>query len=193
MTWLRQYGLLLRWQFLNLKTYIPVVLVIQIFIGVGTVVGYSFLLDEIDETTGKFFATGASTFNTLTANAVGGINVNIGLTADTGGFAFDTDTDNNGAGDFTVANTVTVNSGNQILTIIANDIILNTTGALNSGTAAITLLVSDGGDIGIGTTTCAGACGAAIDLTELGNITATGLTAGDSTGGSIFVVRLSLS
>ena len=70
MTWLRQYGLLLRWQFLNLKTSIPIVLVVQIFIGVGTVLGYSFLLDDIDETTGKFFATGASTLALITLGLV---------------------------------------------------------------------------------------------------------------------------
>ena len=70
MTWLNQYFLMLRWQATSLKVILPFILVIQIFVGVGTVLGYSFLLQDIDPVTAKFFATGASTLALITLGLV---------------------------------------------------------------------------------------------------------------------------
>lgn len=156
---------------------------------------------------GIAFSGAGSTFNVLTANAAGSITTGAGaqlatdagaLTLNAGGgvtlnesvtaagaTVIDTDSDNNGAGDFTVAATKTLSTTNNALSITANDVTLS--GMLNSGTAVTTLLVSDGGTIGVGAT----AGGLTISGAELQNITATGLTIGDTTNGNITVNGIS--
>ena len=99
-----------------------------------------------------------------------------------GATVIDADSDDDGTGDFTVAAAKTLTTTNNTLTLTADDIAL--TGSIDSGSAAATLLVSDAGAIGLGAT--------AGDYTlsgraELQNITATGLTLGDATNGSITV------
>ncbi|MBT6899600.1 MAG: filamentous hemagglutinin N-terminal domain-containing protein, partial [Nitrospina sp.] len=129
------------------------------------------------------FSSTASIFtNALTLNANFGVTMNVSLTVG-GAIVLDSDSDNNGAGDFSVADGQTVNSSNNSLTITANDINLNTSGALNTGSGDITILVSDGGTIGVG----AASGDMQITDAELGNITANNLTIGDSTGGNISI------
>jgi ABC-2 type transport system permease protein len=70
MNWFAQYRLMIKWQALNLKVILPFIMVIQIMVGVGTVIGYSFLLPDIDSITGKYFATGASTLSLITLGLV---------------------------------------------------------------------------------------------------------------------------
>ncbi len=102
---------------------------------------------------------------TMTANS--GITLGSSLTA-TGAVALDADLDNNGSGDFTISSG-TLSTGNNALTITANDLTL--TGSLNSGTGSTTINVSDGGSLGIGFSS---GFGMNIDDTELGNISKNG-------------------
>ncbi|QPJ64793.1 MAG: filamentous hemagglutinin N-terminal domain-containing protein [Candidatus Nitrohelix vancouverensis] len=151
----------------------------------------------------------STTFNALAVNATGAITVNGGMTIDTGALSlasaagitinsdssltgtgsvtFDADSDNNGSGDFTLASGQTFTTGNNTLSITANDIILNSSSAINAGTGSASILVSDAGTIGLG--------GTAGDLTldggELQLITAGTLTLGDSTNGNITVNGIS--
>jgi filamentous hemagglutinin family protein len=124
--------------------------------------------------------TGISASGALTLNAQSGVTLNDSLVVG-GAAVIDTDTDNNGIGDFTINASRTLTTNNNTLTITANDLALS--GALNSGSAATTVLTSDGASIGLGAT----AGGMTIDGAELQNITATGLTIGDSTTGGITV------
>ena len=116
----------------------------------------------------------------LTISATDGVIFNQSVTS-AGVTVIDADANDNGAGDFTMASTKTLTTTNNILTLTANDVTL--TGNVDTGSAAITLLVSDAGTIGLGATagdyTLTGA--------ELQNITATGLTLGDVNNGSITV------
>lgn len=124
--------------------------------------------------------TGISASGALSLNAQSGVTLNDSLVV--GGAAIiDADTDNNGIGDFTVNASRTLTTNNNTLTITANDLTLS--GSLNSGSAATTVVTSDGASIGLGAT----AGGMTIDGAELQNITATGLTLGDSTTGGITV------
>ena len=150
--------------------------------------------DNISGTT-TFISTGGtvtfsntdSTFNTIAANATGNIGISVNVTTDAGGMTFNADSDDNGAGSFQVSDGNTVSTTNNALTITADDLDLNTSGALNSGTATTTILVSDGGDIGLGAT----AGGMTISGAELQNITAANLIIGDSTTGNITVDNIS--
>ncbi|MBT5458468.1 MAG: S-layer family protein, partial [Rhodospirillaceae bacterium] len=127
------------------------------------------------------FSTADSSFNALTLTSQAGVTLNRNLTT-TGVVSIDTDTDNNGAGDFTVAGAMALNTGGNALSVTANDAIL--TGTLNSGAAAATsLLVSDGGVITLGG---AGA-GLSLSAAEMNNITASKLTIGDNTAGAITI------
>ncbi len=116
----------------------------------------------------------------LTVNADDGITVDENITT-TGTTVLDADADGDGTGDLTVATGKTVTTTGNSLSVTANDITL--TGDLDSGAAATTLLVSDGGTVGLGAT----AGDYTITGTELGRITATGLTIGDATNGNITV------
>lgn len=116
----------------------------------------------------------------LTLNAGNGITLGDSLTT-AGTTIIDADTNDNGSGTFTLSASMALSTTGNALTMTADDIALS--GTLNSGSAATTLLVSDGGTIGLGAT----AGGMTISGAELQNITANGLTIGDSTTGNITV------
>ena len=59
--WLRSYQLLLRWNFLQLRSTLPLLLVVQTLISVGVVLGFSFLVPQMDAPTALYLATGAPT------------------------------------------------------------------------------------------------------------------------------------
>ena len=126
---------------------------------------------------------GMTSAGNMTLNANSGITVNQNITSTAGTVNLNSDFDSNGSGDLNVANLMTIKTTNQALTVKANDINLNTTGKLNSGTAKTTLLVSDGGTIGLGNT----AANFTLNNTELQNITAGILKIGDATNGNIAV------
>ena len=58
------------------------------------------------------------------------------------------DSDGSGAGDFSINASTTLSTGNNSLTLTANDITVS--GSLSSGTGSTTIAVSDGGTIGLG-------------------------------------------
>jgi len=96
----------------------------------------------------------------------------------------DADSDDDGSGDY--SNTAgTFSTGGSALSITANDFGLS--GAINTGTGSTTILISDGGSIGLGSTVG----NMTITGTELGNITAGTLIIGDSSAGAITVNGIS--
>ena len=56
---LRSYALLVRWQALRLKGFLPLAIVVQSLFALGIVIGYPLLFPEIDPLTVLFLATGA--------------------------------------------------------------------------------------------------------------------------------------
>jgi ABC-2 type transport system permease protein len=67
---LRSYTLLIRWQALRLKGFLPLAIIVQALFALGIVVGYPLLFPEIDETTVLFLATGAPAITLITMGLV---------------------------------------------------------------------------------------------------------------------------
>ena len=67
---LRSYTLLVRWQALRLKGFLPLAIVVQGLFALGIVIGYPLLFPEIDETTILFLATGAPAITLITMGLV---------------------------------------------------------------------------------------------------------------------------
>lgn len=67
---LRSYRLLVCWQALRLKTFLPLAVVVQALFAFGIVVGYPLLFPEMDETTMLFLATGAPAITLITMGLV---------------------------------------------------------------------------------------------------------------------------
>ncbi len=132
------------------------------------------------------FDTADSTFNALAVNAVNGITLNRSVTTDTGSASFNSDSDANGTGDFTIAASQTLSTNNNTASITANDITL--TGSINAGASGnVNLLISDSGTIGIGAT----AGNWTLDGAELQNITANTMTIGDTNDGAVTIDGIS--
>ncbi len=128
------------------------------------------------------FETSDSTFQGLTVNAGNGITLSSNLTTN-GTTGFNSDSDGNGTGDFSIFTAKTLNTTNNALTITSNSMSFNSTGAINSGTAGTTLQVSDAGTIGLG-----GASGDfSLSNSDLAQISAGSLTIGSATNGTITV------
>ncbi|MET8151252.1 ABC transporter permease [Actinoplanes sp. NPDC049668] len=68
--WFRSYLLLLRWSAIRLRFLLPLVLVIQIFLSVGIVIGFAFLLPQVDPATARYLSTGAPTLGLITIGMV---------------------------------------------------------------------------------------------------------------------------
>ena len=67
---LRSYRLLVRWQALRLKGFLPLAIVVQALFAFGIVVGYPLLFPEIDQLTVLFLATGAPAITLITMGLV---------------------------------------------------------------------------------------------------------------------------
>lgn len=67
---LRSYGLLVQWQALRLKGFLPLAIVVQTLFAFGIVVGYPLLFPEIDRMTVLFLATGAPAITLITMGLV---------------------------------------------------------------------------------------------------------------------------
>ena len=117
----------------------------------------------LDAASGKINAAGP-----LALLATDGISLNDDLTA-AGATTINADTDTSGAGTLTVADSATLATADNPLNITADDIDL--LGRLNSGAAATTITVADGGPIALG----AAAEGMILSADELANITAADL------------------
>ena len=63
--WWDSYRLLIRWQYLRSRSFLPELLLIQIGLGLGIVYGFALLVPKIDDVTALFFATGAATMGLL--------------------------------------------------------------------------------------------------------------------------------
>ncbi len=124
--------------------------------------------------------TGTTAQGAVTVSSANGLTLNDDFTSN-GTATLNADSNNDGAGSFTVASGKTVSTGNNSLSITGADIAL--TGSLSSGTGTTTLLASNGGTIGLG----AGAGVFSLSGAELQNITAGSLTIGNSTTGNIVV------
>lgn len=62
--------LLLRWQGLRMKPALPFVVVAQFFTGLGTVIGFGYIMPEIDSVSAGFLVTGAATLSLTTLGLV---------------------------------------------------------------------------------------------------------------------------
>lgn len=69
--WWRSYGLLLRWTLLRKRKDLPFFLAVQTLISVGVVMGFSFLIPELDRTSALYLTTGAMTIALITVGMVG--------------------------------------------------------------------------------------------------------------------------
>jgi len=67
---LRSYSLLIRWQALRLKSFLPLAVVVQSLFAFGIVVGYPMFFPELDEMTVLFLATGAPAITLITMGIV---------------------------------------------------------------------------------------------------------------------------
>ena len=70
MSALRSYLLLIKWQALRLKFFLPLAMVVQGLFAFGIVAGYPLLFPEIDQRTILFLATGAPAITLLTMGLV---------------------------------------------------------------------------------------------------------------------------
>jgi ABC-2 type transport system permease protein len=70
MSSLHSYTLLVRWQALRLKGFLPLAIVVQALFALGIVVGYPLLFPEIDRVTVLFLATGAPAITLITMGLV---------------------------------------------------------------------------------------------------------------------------
>jgi ABC-2 type transport system permease protein len=61
---------MVRWQALRLKPLLPLLVVAQLFIGVGTVIGLGYLLPEIDPASAMYLTTGGPTLTLVTLGLV---------------------------------------------------------------------------------------------------------------------------
>ena len=59
------YTLLLRWQYLRSRTFLPMIVLMQIALGLGIVYGFALLVPDIDTESATFFATGAPTLGLI--------------------------------------------------------------------------------------------------------------------------------
>lgn len=134
------------------------------------------------------FGTSDSTFQGLNVNAKNGVTLSSNLTTN-GTTSIDSDSDNNGTGDFSISAGKTLKTNNNALTITSNSMAFNSTGIINSGTAGTTLQVSDGGTIGLGNTSG----DFSLDNSDLGQISAGSLTVGGTTNGTITVDGVTLA
>lgn len=70
MSAMRSYRLLIEWQLLRLKSFIPLAMVVQGLFAVGIVAGYPLLFPELDRLTMLFLATGAPAITLITVGLV---------------------------------------------------------------------------------------------------------------------------
>jgi ABC-2 type transport system permease protein len=67
---LRSYLLLVKWQGLRSKGFLPLAIVVQAFFSLGIVVGFPLLFPEMDQTTVLYLATGAPAVTLITMGLV---------------------------------------------------------------------------------------------------------------------------
>lgn len=68
--WWRTYSLMVRWELLSLRLMMPLMFVVQLFIGAGTVIGLGFLFDELPRRQALYLSTGGSVIALLMVGLV---------------------------------------------------------------------------------------------------------------------------
>lgn len=68
--WLRSYGLLLSWAGLRSRATLPINVLAQAGLAVGIVIGFAWLVPDLDDTTALYLATGAPVLGLITVGAV---------------------------------------------------------------------------------------------------------------------------
>jgi len=68
--WFRSYLLLVRWTALRMRFLLPLFLIIQTFLAVGIVIGFAYLMPEVDPATALYLSTGAPTLGLITIGMV---------------------------------------------------------------------------------------------------------------------------
>jgi len=68
--WLTTYFLMVRWELLSLRLMMPLMFVVQFFIGAGTVIGLGFLFEEIPRRQALYLSTGGSVIALLMVGLV---------------------------------------------------------------------------------------------------------------------------
>lgn len=63
--WLDSTLVMLRWQYLRFRTFLPTLIVIQLVLAVGVIYGLAFLIPDIDTETALYLATGAPTLSLI--------------------------------------------------------------------------------------------------------------------------------
>ena len=63
--WLDSWQLLFRWQFLRFRSFLPMMVMIQVLLAVGVIYGLALLIPDIDPSTALYLATGAPTLSLL--------------------------------------------------------------------------------------------------------------------------------
>ncbi len=56
--WLRGYGAMLRWEVVGSRLLLPLMLIVQILVGAGFVLGFGLLISDVDNATALYLATG---------------------------------------------------------------------------------------------------------------------------------------
>lgn len=62
---MRSYSLLVKWQYYRFRRELPMLIGIQVLLGLGIVYGFALLLPDIDAKSAVFFATGAATLGLM--------------------------------------------------------------------------------------------------------------------------------
>jgi ABC-2 type transport system permease protein len=62
---LESWALLMRWQYLRSRSFLPVMVTIQVLLAVGVIYGLALLLPDIDRSTALYLSTGAPTLSLL--------------------------------------------------------------------------------------------------------------------------------
>lgn len=64
-SWLRSYALMVRWEVLSLRLVLPLMLVVQLFLGAGIAIGFGLLFDDIPAGQALYLATGSTVVTML--------------------------------------------------------------------------------------------------------------------------------
>ena len=64
--WLRAYALMVRWELLNQRLMLPIMVVLQIFLGAGMALGLGLLINDPTPAEAAYLATGATVFPMMT-------------------------------------------------------------------------------------------------------------------------------
>ncbi len=68
--WSRSFALLLKWNLLRLRTELPAFAAVQTLISAGIVIGFSFIIPDIDPESALYLSTGAMTISLITVGMV---------------------------------------------------------------------------------------------------------------------------